>query len=134
MDLANCPRCGRLYARNFKELCGNCIRDIEHEYDICKEYLRENKGATITELSEDTGVTVKQITVFIREGRISIENNPNMMYPCEVCGILIRTGNMCDGCRSRLTKDLASAAKGYEEDEQKVQGKGTYGALDKFRK
>ncbi|RUS42595.1 TIGR03826 family flagellar region protein [Cohnella sp. AR92] len=110
MDLANCPRCGRLFARHFRDICPNCYGDIEKEYETCTDFLRKNKGATITELSEETGVSVKQITRFIKEGRISLYNAPNMSYPCEVCGTLIREGNMCDNCRSRLRKDVNNAS------------------------
>lgn len=67
--------------------------------------------ATIQEVHEATGVSIRQITKFIKEGRISVANNPNMMYPCEVCGVLIRQGNMCDSCRTRLTRDLTAATR-----------------------
>lgn len=135
MNLANCPRCGRLFANNFRDICPACIKDIEQEYEKCLNYLREEKTATIHELSDATGVSIRQITKFIREGRISIANNPNMMYPCEVCGTLIREGNMCDSCRGRLTRDLTAAAR---ENQERSQGNddrngGAYGVVDKFR-
>ncbi|GIP28711.1 hypothetical protein J23TS9_38410 [Paenibacillus sp. J23TS9] len=134
MNLANCPRCGRLFAANFRDMCPNCIKDIEHEYEICVQYLREEKGATIQELSEATEVSIKQITRFIREGRISVMNAPNLMYPCEVCGTLIREGHMCDSCRARLTKELTQAAQDDTNKEQgtRRQGEGAYRAIDKF--
>ncbi|WP_068620603.1 TIGR03826 family flagellar region protein [Paenibacillus tuaregi] len=136
MDLDNCPRCGKLYAKNFKNMCSACIKDIELEYDRCFKYLRENKGATIHELSEATEVSVKQITKFIKEGRISVANNPNMMYPCEVCGILIRDGNMCDGCRNRLTRDLTAASREERQAGGLESGgnNAAYHTLDRLRK
>ncbi|WP_342553047.1 TIGR03826 family flagellar region protein [Paenibacillus sp. FSL R7-0652] len=133
MNLGNCPRCGRLYALNFRDVCSNCIKEMEQEYQICVEYLRENKGANIQQLSDATEVSIKTITKFIREGRISIENAPNMMYPCEVCGMLIREGHMCDSCRTRLTKDLASAAREVGQKENNQLGGRTYNAVDKLR-
>lgn len=135
MNLANCPRCGKLHVMNLRGICGNCIKEIEFQYEDCIKYLREHKGTTITELSEAVEVPVKQITQFIREGRISIANAPNMSYACEVCGNPIRDSNMCDSCRARLNKDIQHA---YEDDQsakkeetQKTQG--TYRAVDKFR-
>lgn len=136
VNLGNCPRCGRLFANNFRDICPSCIKGIEEEYEKCLKYLREEKTATIQEVHEATGVSIRQITKFIKEGRISVANNPNMMYPCEVCGVLIREGNMCDSCRTRLTRDFAAAAK---EDSQKYnelddkRGNGAYNAIDKFR-
>lgn len=134
MNLDNCPRCGRLFVKNLMGLCQPCIKELEHEYEICVNYLRENKGTNIQELSDATGISIKEITRFIREGRISIANAPNMMYPCEVCGTLIRDGHMCDSCRSRLRKDLSNAAKeNAAEDTTKKTTDGAYRAIDKLR-
>lgn len=115
LNIDYCPRCGKIFAKGYREMCPNCIKEVEEEYERCIKYLRENKGANITELSEATEVSVKQITKFIREGRISLHNAPNLTYPCEVCGILIREGMMCDQCRKKFQKDVQAA----QEMEQK---------------
>ncbi len=132
MNLDNCPRCGRLYVKNIMDLCQPCIKELEHEYETCVNYLREFRGTTIQELSDATEISIKEITRFIREGRISIANAPNMMYPCEVCGTLIRDGHMCDNCRNRLRKDLTSLTREINEKEPpKKTSEGAYRALDK---
>ncbi|MBT2764799.1 MULTISPECIES: TIGR03826 family flagellar region protein [Paenibacillus] len=135
MNLGNCPRCGKLYTVNIRELCPDCMKVIEKEYEKCATFLREQKGATIHEVSEATEVSVRQITKFIKEGRISIANAPNLAYPCEVCGTLIRESNMCESCRTRLTRELRQAAAGNQEH-QPGSGKDreTYSAVDKLRK
>ncbi|OKP85831.1 flagellar protein [Paenibacillus helianthi] len=134
MNLDNCPRCGRLYVKNIMDLCQPCIKDLEHQYETCVSYLRENRGTNIQELSDATEIPIKEITRFIREGRISIANAPNMMYPCEVCGTLIREGHMCDSCRNRLRKDLTNAVKEDAPAEpSKKSGEGAYRAVDKMR-
>ncbi|WP_017810946.1 MULTISPECIES: TIGR03826 family flagellar region protein [Paenibacillus] len=134
MNLANCPQCGKLYVANLRGMCGNCIKDIDQQYERCNQYLRENRGTTITELSEAVDVSIKQISTFIREGRISIANAPNMGYACEVCGTPIRENNMCEPCRTRLTKDIRNA---YQEDEapkdSKATSQGAYRIVDKYR-
>ena len=116
MNVGNCPRCGKLFAKGIRDVCPACLRDIDQEYQRCAEYLRENKGAIITELSDATGVSIRQITKFIREGRISIVNAPNLSYPCESCGTLIRDNHLCDECRIRLTK----AARDIKAEVSKV--------------
>lgn len=103
MNIANCPRCGKVFAKGFNDVCPACMRDIDKEYELCSNFLRENKGASITELSDETGVSIKQITKFVREGRISMMDAPNLSYPCESCGVLISTNHLCDSCRKRLT-------------------------------
>ncbi|WP_225446556.1 flagellar protein [Paenibacillus rhizovicinus] len=106
MDLDNCPRCGKLFAKNFRDVCPVCIKAIDNEYMLCSDYLRKNKGTTITELSGATDVSIKQITKFIKEGRISLIGAPNLMYPCEMCGTLIREHNKCEGCRAKLLQEV----------------------------
>ncbi|MGG1616015.1 TIGR03826 family flagellar region protein [Paenibacillus sp. NRS-1781] len=134
MNLDNCPRCGKLFIMNVRGICPNCMKEIELEYEQCVKYIRENKGCHMHELSEATGISVKQVTTFIREGRISIANAPNMTYPCEVCGTPIREGHMCDSCRTRLTKDLHQAAsESSKQDQSNGMGSGTYSAIDKLR-
>ncbi|NMO96611.1 flagellar protein [Paenibacillus lemnae] len=134
MNVGNCPRCGKLYALNLRDMCINCQKEIEQEYERCVEYLRKERGATIHEVSEATGVSIQQITRFVREGRISTVEAPNMNYPCEVCGILIRESNMCESCRSRLTKEIRQVVTdSTSTDKQERSGDGAYRALDKFR-
>jgi len=106
MGLSYCPRCGRLFARGIRDVCNTCVENIEKEYEMCVEYLKEHKGATINEVSEATEVSVKQIAKFIREGRISTENMPNLSVPCEVCGLPIQEGTMCLSCRNKLQREL----------------------------
>ncbi|MBP1157809.1 MULTISPECIES: flagellar protein [unclassified Paenibacillus] len=116
LNVENCVRCGKVYLKNNFGMCTNCIKDIEAEYEKCLKFLRENRTCTIQELSDETGVDMKQIVKFIREGRISIRNNPNMGYECDMCGTIIRTNNICDNCRSRLAKDFDHL---HEDEERK---------------
>ncbi|MCU6708447.1 flagellar protein [Paenibacillus sp. J5C_2022] len=136
MNLDNCPRCGKLFAKNFRDVCPVCMRDIDKEYEKCATYLRENKGAMITELSDQTGVSIRQITKFIREGRISMMDAPNLSYPCESCGVLIRENHLCDACRKRLTKDtrrMLDDEKSRKETEA-ANAAEIYKGLDRYKK
>lgn len=116
LKLANCPHCGRLFNRSLHDVCPACLQKVEEQYDRCSEYLREHRHATIYELSEATGVSIRQITKFIREGRISIGDAPNLQYPCSSCGKLISKGAMCEACQLRIRKDIANVR---EDDERK---------------
>ncbi|KRE44474.1 TIGR03826 family flagellar region protein [Paenibacillus sp. Soil522] len=136
MNLDNCPRCGKLFAKNFRDVCPVCIREIDKEYELCANYLREFKNSIITEVSEATGVTIKQITKFIREGRISIVNAPNMGYPCESCGTIIREQNLCDSCRERIEKDKRHMLESLAKSEELKRASKTmvvYKGLDRYK-
>ncbi|WEK53906.1 MAG: flagellar protein [Candidatus Cohnella colombiensis] len=112
MDLVYCPRCGKLFARHFREVCNNCFQELEKDYERCVEYLRQHRGLNIQQLSDETEISIKQITRWIKEGRISLMNAPNMSYPCEMCGTLIREGHMCEGCKTKLQRDYKNAQSG----------------------
>lgn len=118
LNIANCPKCGKIFAKGIHNICPACVKQIEEEYEVCLKYLRDNRGATIADLSESTKVSIRQITKFIREGRISLLDAPNLTYPCEMCGILIREGHICEGCRKRLAKDVDVAK---EEERRKLE-------------
>jgi len=118
MNLDNCPRCGRLFAKGYRDVCPNCVKDIDREYDKCAAYLKENRRCNIHELSEATEVSIRQISRFIREGRISIAHHPNMLYPCDKCGEPIREHTMCLNCRTKLAREVEAAADEKKRPDQ----------------
>jgi flagellar operon protein (TIGR03826 family) len=135
LNMANCQRCGRVFIKGFNDVCPNCIKEIDMQYEKCVKYLRENKGCTINELSEVTEVSIKQITKFVKEGRISIVNAPNMTYPCEVCGTLIRDNTICDSCRSKLAKDVRnnSEDEARRQEQAKQNNSASYNIKDRLK-
>jgi flagellar operon protein (TIGR03826 family) len=123
VNLANCPRCGKIFAPTIRNLCPACIKLSDQECDRCNKFLKENRTATIEELSKETGVQTIQIVQFIREGRISIAKNPNIKFSCETCGASIREGNLCTACRNRLFnsfKEVKSMTEQSSANDPKV--------------
>ncbi|GAB7389200.1 membrane protein [Bacillaceae bacterium] len=128
-NLDNCPRCGKVFVKGMRDVCPQCYEEIEAEYEKCVAFLRqkENRNANIDDLSKGTGVSVKQIIQFIRQGRISIADLPNMGIPCESCGKPIKQGRLCADCSNRLYKTFQEAyeqalEKKPEEDSGRSQG------------
>ncbi|MFD2615550.1 flagellar protein [Paenibacillus gansuensis] len=114
LNVANCPKCGKIYTRNIREVCNNCYKEVELMYEKCLKYLREYRKCTLQELSDATEVSTGQIIKFIREGRISVVLAPNLAFPCEMCGDNIQVGTICENCRKKLAKELNSAAPSTE--------------------
>lgn len=112
-QLGNCRKCGRLFLR-IRDICDECFQKQEEDFIKAAEYLRDYPGSTIQELSEATKVSVGQIREFILAERIVAGYFPNLSYPCESCGTMIRSGKNCSACKDNL-KQLA---KQMEKKEQ----------------
>ena len=134
MALSNCPRCGRLFDNTFKDICQQCARDEDKLYEKVRDYIKENRSCTIYEASEATEVSVKMITRFIKQGRIDIRNNPNMLYPCETCGEPIATGRFCNQCVEELHKGFSDALKRPSRSNANEEKRGGGYHIDELKK
>lgn len=74
MTLLNCTRCGHLFAqeRAAQEVCRNCFALEEQEFQLCRDYLRRHPKVTLQEVSENTGIPLKRMMNWIREGRLRV--------------------------------------------------------------
>ncbi|MDP5275879.1 flagellar protein [Chengkuizengella axinellae] len=117
-QLSNCIQCGRVFVKNINSICPRCVEDMNQQYEKCAEYLKDNRGCTIYELSEATDVSVRNITQFIHEGRILVGDLPNLGYPCDTCGELIKIGKICESCSLRITKDVLDVTSRTSEVEE----------------
>ncbi|MFC4303445.1 TIGR03826 family flagellar region protein [Cohnella boryungensis] len=134
MNLTYCPKCGKLFSKSFREVCNNCYQQLEKDYERCAEHLRKNRGMDIQQLSEETEISIKQITKWVREGRISMMDAPNLSYPCESCGTLIREGHLCESCKKRLQRDVrnVSTTGRIQHNPDEDRNKGTYQIGDRM--
>lgn len=134
MDLSNCPECGEIYIKSkFRDVCEKCWREEEAAYDTVSKYMRkrENRAATMLQVVEATGIPEFLILKFIKTGKLQITQFPNLGYPCDKCGAIIRTGRLCVSCAGEIVNDLKEFER-QEEFKQKVNSqKGTYLAKEK---
>ncbi|WP_261131796.1 TIGR03826 family flagellar region protein [Bacillus sp. Marseille-Q3570] len=116
-ELANCPQCGRIFAKSFRQVCDACYKEEEKMFELVYKFIRKkaNREASLWEVHEATGVPEKTIIRFVKEGRIRAHQLPNLAYPCERCGKNIQDGRICGDCNDRMKKDLHS----HEESTQK---------------
>lgn len=106
MNIRNCTRCGKIYNYDGFKVCQNCRKEDEVDFKKVKEYLRENPGANISQVHEDTEVENSKIIDFLRDGRLEVEEGGNLLIECESCGIGIRTGRFCEECASTLSREM----------------------------
>jgi len=120
-DVRNCKKCGRIF--NYiggSPLCPACREHEEKDFQRIKQYLYENPGASLTQVSIDLDISVEMIRRFLREGRLEIANEDgNLILECENCGKSIKTGRYCMECERELASGLKSAAS---QMKQKLDG------------
>lgn len=111
-EVRNCRKCGKIFTYMAgMPICNACKQLDEDDFKKVKEYLYENTGASITEISLNLNVSVEKIKRFLRDGRLEISgSDSNMFLECEACGKAIKSGRFCAECERSLARDLTSAA------------------------
>ncbi|MEH7342615.1 TIGR03826 family flagellar region protein [Bacillus sp. JJ1532] len=139
-ELMNCPKCDSIFVKNkFRDVCEKCWKEEEKAYETVYQFMRkrENRAATMNQVVEATGVEEELILKFIKAGRLQLTQFPNLGYPCDKCGAIIRTGKICDKCTEELRKDLQvhTTEEERRKDIERREKHATYFAVDeKFRK
>ena len=105
MTMENCRKCKKIFPRINEPICDNCKKEEEDLFLKVKEYLSENRNATILEISENTGATAKKISGYLRDGRLEISSS-NGELNCRICNAPINSGQYCDRCLIDVNKEI----------------------------
>lgn len=107
MDVRSCKKCGKMY--NYYggiPLCPACNKALEEVFPKVKAYIYDNPRATLSQVSEENGVSVSIIKRWIREERLAFAEGSAVGIECEKCGKNILTGRYCAECKRRVTESL----------------------------
>jgi flagellar operon protein (TIGR03826 family) len=116
MGIINCKKCGRIFADDGFDFCPICRNTEDEMFKKVKDYLYEYPGASVQQVSEETGVDAKKILKFLREGKLEIkDDSPNLILDCERCGTPIKTGRFCNKCIAEMQKEFKGAITPKEE-------------------
>ena len=109
MEIRNCKGCNRLFQHiGGPVLCPACREELENKFTKVKEYIYENRGASITQVSEEMDVPVKQIKQWIREERLVLSDATEAGIVCEKCGHPICSGRFCDKCKTQMANSFSA--------------------------
>ncbi|GIO26436.1 TIGR03826 family flagellar region protein [Ornithinibacillus bavariensis] len=138
-DLANCSRCGKVFVKHLRDVCQDCYKKEEADFQIVYAFLKQqkNREATLMEVVEATGVEETLITKFIKERRLRTSMFPKLGYPCEKCGSTIVTGKLCGNCANEIQQDLTmlkEIEKVNARNKEVESKKEIYYAIDKHRR
>lgn len=120
MDVRNCKDCGKIF--NYLSgapLCPACMKKLDDKYSIVKEYIYDNPGASIQQVSEENGVSVGQLKKWVREERLAFSEDSLVGLECENCGTMIRTGRFCNRCKDSMLNKLGNIYKEPVEETKK---------------
>lgn len=138
-EFINCDKCGRMFQTIADiKLCSRCRESDDDLFKVVREYVYDNPGATVPEVSEATEVTEKKILAFLREGRLETKGD-SMLIDCQKCGSPIASGKYCNNCTNEMSNGLRDAAKKIQaeiapkNDGKKTVGKGMYSQYKKTR-
>lgn len=135
MDVRNCKRCGKIFTYRGFPVCQECINEDERDFKEVRDYLDDHPGASTMEVSAQTGIDVKTITRFLREGRLEAEGITlvDSDLSCEKCGKPIGSGRYCDDCLKKIQAELKDAANRLEKaKEREWANRGRVHTLDKY--
>ena len=104
--VANCPRCGKVFQKNLRNLCLDCSSGIDVLLNSSLDFLRKHHRSTCEQVSAATGATQEQLTAWMKEGKLLLSDYPNLHYACASCSRPIRKHKLCTDCTSRLNRDI----------------------------
>ena len=109
MEVRNCKGCNRLFQYiGGVPLCPACKDALEEKFTEVKEYIYQNPGASIAQVSEATDVSAKQIKQWIREDRLILSEASPDGIECESCGTPICSGRFCEKCKNKMASGFGA--------------------------
>ena len=113
MEARNCIKCKQVFNYINTPYCPKCVKEEEVVFDSVREYIKENPNCTLMETVDATGVSVKKITKYIKDGRLEISKGMQgeNIFQCELCGIPIIKGKYCDSCLVKIGQDMSVVFK-----------------------
>ena len=122
MSIIQCKVCKKPFHSLGGKTCNDCLRKIDEDFIIVRDYIYDNPDSRMDKICEETGVEKSAILQLLKEGRL-ILNDPDAegILTCEVCKKPISTGRMCEECKSKVasTMNKSIAAKKPPETEKK---------------
>ncbi|MFY9176866.1 MAG: hypothetical protein WBI74_02020 [Caldicoprobacterales bacterium] len=126
MDIRNCKRCDRIYQYRGSKYCPQCTIELDEIFIKVRDYIYDNKNATVLDVSQALGVEEDIILEFLKQGRLEL-SSPGLDYLCERCERPITTGRFCSDCIRELDsemkkgfKDIASSPKSLGRDSKRM--------------
>ena len=103
MNIIQCTMCKKPFQSLGGRICPACLERIDKDFLTVRDYIYNNKNASLDVVSEETEVPKQIILHLLKEGRLTIEDpeGAGLLF-CEVCRKPINTGRMCKDCKGKV--------------------------------
>ena len=122
MTIIQCKLCRKPFSSSGSKFCIDCLRQIELDFLVVKEFIYDNRRADIETIARETGVSKMVIQHLIREGRFyyeDVQTEGAGVYKCKVCGKpAAGSDKICRDCKANISTSLKTQ---MERDRQKKQ-------------
>ena len=120
MNLSNCSRCGRVFARSSgsSDICPACVKENDDNYRKIFEFFSRKPTSGAQEIADETGIDINEIYRYVRENRLQLAKADGVVT-CETCGNPIVSGKICDSCRGKLAQELKENIEKFKINRQK---------------
>jgi hypothetical protein len=105
-----CNECGKLFPRTAVRLCTQCVLVEENRFRLVRDYLIDNDGAPLGEISRETGISMSDVRRFTDGGRL-VEVTTGL-ETCTCGGV----GQRCRACRMRLSNSFRQMEQSMQRD------------------
>ncbi len=115
-EVKNCRRCRKIFMYvTGAQICEACRKLEDEEFEKVRTFVRNFPGATMQEVSQETGVPTQLIYRFLKDGRLEVAESSPIALQCENCGVRIKSGRFCLNCSRKLANDMISAGKSLQQ-------------------
>lgn len=119
-EIKNCARCNKIFMYvTGPRICEDCKKLEDEDFEKVRLFVRDFPGATIPEVSKETGVPSHLIYRFLKEGKLEVTESSPIALLCENCGNRIKSGRFCVSCSKRLANEMITAGKSLKDDYRK---------------
>ena len=119
-----CEKCGgvMVFQGVGEYRCEDCGEKAFDDYGKVRNYLEQHKGANMSQIVADTGVSRSRVLRMLKEGRFEVSENSMTFLKCEICGVSIRWGKYCPECEKNMHEKLEEETRKMHQENRNISG------------
>ncbi len=119
----SCKSCGRIFNSNFdNRICPQCQSNAKNEFYKVKQFIRDNRGVNLSDVSDNCGVTVNQIKGWVSDDKLAYSEEKDMsIVNCKECGKIFNYtfgDKICASCKKRMDDDFQKVKRYIRSNKQ----------------